>query len=258
LLSAGAKAGGDREQIEAELPKHHAIPFDSDRKRSTVIRRMPDGRLRALINGAPDVLLDLCTEIYTGSGVRPMTDEDRLSIEAHNAAMAQKALRVLGSAYRDLDNASPAELTADIVERNLVFVGLTGMYDPPRQEAKDAVAKCRAAGIRVVMITGDHPHTAAAIAREIGLASGDEAVIAGIEMEKFSEDELRQRSLKTAVYARVTALHKLRIIRALKTDKEAVVAMTGDGVNDAPAIKGADIGIAMGAQARKSPSRPQT
>ena len=246
LLSAGAKAGGNRKQIEAELPKHHAIPFDSDRKRNTVIRRMPDGRLRALINGAPDVLLDLCTEISTGTGVRPMTDEDRLRIETHNTAMAQQALRVLGSAYRDLDNASPSELTADAVERNLVFVGLTGMYDPPRQEAKDAVAKCRAAGIRVVMITGDHPHTAAAIAREIGLATGDESVIAGIELENISDDELRQRALKTVVYARVTALHKLRIIRALKADQEAVVAMTGDGVNDAPAIKGADIGIAMG------------
>ena len=246
LLSAGAKAGGDRERIEQELPKQHEIPFDSDRKRSTVIRRMPDGRLRALINGAPDVLLELCTDIYTGTGVRPMTDEDRRSIETHNTAMAQQALRVLGSAYRDLDNASPADLTADTVEHDLVFVGLTGMYDPPRQEAKDAVARCRAAGIRVVMITGDHPHTAAAIAREIGIAAAGDMAVAGIELDKTSDDELRQLALTTSVYARVTALHKLRIIRALKADEEAVVAMTGDGVNDAPAIKGADIGIAMG------------
>jgi Ca2+-transporting ATPase len=207
---------------------------------------MPDGRLRALINGAPDVLLELCTGIYTGAGVRPMTEKDRRSIETQNTAMAQQALRVLGSAYRDLDNASPTDLTAEVVEHDLVFVGLTGMYDPPRQEAKDAVARCRAAGIRVVMITGDHPHTAAAIAREIGIAPAGDLAVAGVELDKTSDDELRQLALKTSVYARVTALHKLRIIRALKADAEAVVAMTGDGVNDAPAIKGADIGIAMG------------
>ena len=240
-----AKAGGDRERIEKELPKHHEIPFDSDRKRSTVIRKMPDGKLRAFINGAPDVLLERCTNLYTGTGVRPMTDEDRRNIVAQNTAMAQQALRVLGSAYRDLDNASPADLTADAVEHDLVFVGLSGMYDPPRQEAKDAVAKCRAAGIRVVMITGDHPHTATAIAREIGIASDDDMAIAGVELDKMSDDELRQRAPEVAVYARVTAEHKLRIIRALKAN-DAVVAMTGDGVNDAPAIKGADIGIAMG------------
>ena len=245
LLAAGAKAGGDRERIEKELPKQHEIPFDSDRKRSTVIRKMPDGKLRAFINGAPDVLLERCTNLYTSTGVRPMTDEDRQSILAQNTAMAQQALRVLGSAYRDLDNASPADLTADAVEHDLVFVGLSGMYDPPRQEAKEAVAKCRAAGIRVVMITGDHPHTATAIAREIGIASADDMAIAGVELDKMSDDELRKRAPRIAVYARVTAEHKLRIIRAWKAN-DAVVAMTGDGVNDAPAIKGADIGIAMG------------
>jgi Ca2+-transporting ATPase len=131
------------------------------------------------------------------------------------------------------------------VERDLVFVGLSGMYDPPRQEAKKAVATCRAAGIRVVMITGDHPHTATAIAREIGTASDDDLAIAGVELDKMSDDELRKRTPTIAVYARVTAEHKLRIIRAWKAN-DAVVAMTGDGVNDAPAIKGADIGIAMG------------
>jgi len=245
LLVAGPKAGGNQERIENELPKHHEIPFDSDRKRSTVIRKMPDGRLRAFINGAPDVLLERCTNLYTSSGVRPLTDADRQNIVAQNTAMAQKALRVLGSAYRDLDNTSPGDLTADAVEHDLVFVGLSGMYDPPRQEAKEAVATCRAAGIRVVMITGDHPHTATAIAREIGIASDDDLAIAGVELDKMSDDELRKRAPKIAVYARVTAEHKLRIIRAWKAN-DAVVAMTGDGVNDAPAIKGADIGIAMG------------
>jgi Ca2+-transporting ATPase len=245
LLAAGAKAGGDRGRIEQELPKQYEIPFDSDRKRSTVIRKMPNGTLRAFINGAPDVLLERCTQLYTGTGVRPMTDGGRQDIVAQNTAMAQQALRVLGSAYRDLDNASPADLTADVVEHDLVFVGLSGMYDPPRQEAKKAVATCRAAGIRVVMITGDHPHTATAIAREIGTASDDDLAIAGVELDKMSDDELRKRTPTIAVYARVTAEHKLRIIRAWKAN-DAVVAMTGDGVNDAPAIKGADIGIAMG------------
>jgi Ca2+-transporting ATPase len=245
LLAVGSKAGGDRAKIEKELPKHHEIPFDSDRKRSTTIRKLPDGKLRAFINGAPDVLLERCTLLYTSTGIRPMTDEDRQIIVAQNTAMAQQALRVLGSAYRDLDNAAPADLTADTVERDLVFVGLSGMHDPPRQEAKDAVAKCRSAGIRVVMITGDHPHTATAIAREIGIASADDTAISGIELDKMNDDELKQRAPEIAVYARVTAEHKLRIIRAWKAN-DAVVAMTGDGVNDAPAIKGADIGIAMG------------
>ncbi|MCX5759510.1 MAG: cation-translocating P-type ATPase, partial [Candidatus Hydrogenedentes bacterium] len=244
-LTAGSKAGGNQERIEKELPKHHEIPFDSDRKRSTVIRKMPDGKLRAFTNGAPGPLLERCTSLYTSAGVRPMTDDDRQKIVAQTSAMAKQALRVLGSAYRNLDNAPPADLTADAVEHDLVFVGLSGMYDPPRQEAKDAVAKCRAAGIRVVMITGDHPETATAIAREIGIASADNAAIAGVELDKMSDDELRQRVSNTAVYARVTAEHKLRIIRAWKAN-DAVVAMTGDGVNDAPAIKGADIGIAMG------------
>ena len=245
LLTAGIKAGGDRERIEQELPKQHEIPFDSDRKLGTVIRKLPDGKLRAFINGAPDVLLERCINLYTSTGVRLMTDEDRQTILAQNSAMAQQALRVLGSAYRDLDKAAPADLTAEDVEHDLVFVGLSGMFDPPRQEAKVAIEKCRAAGICVVMITGDHPHTATAIARELGFAADEDMAVAGIELDKLSDDELRQRVPKIAVYARVTAEHKLRIIRAWKAN-DAVVAMTGDGVNDAPAIKGADIGIAMG------------
>jgi Ca2+-transporting ATPase len=246
LLAAGRKAGADRERIEREEPKLNEFPFDSDRKRSAVVRRMPDGKQRALVNGAPGPLLERCTHLYTSEGVRPLTGEDRQRILGQTTAFALQALRVLGSAQRDLAGEdSPADLTADAVERDLVFVGLSGMYDPPRPEAKQAVAKCRAAGIRVVMITGDHPDTATAIAREIGIASAEDVAVAGVELEKLSEDELRARVPKTAVYARVTAEHKLRIIRAWKANN-AVVAMTGDGVNDAPAIKGADIGIAMG------------
>jgi Ca2+-transporting ATPase len=154
-------------------------------------------------------------------------------------------MRVLGAAYRDLAPASPGTWTAEFVEQDLVFVGLTGMVDPPRPEVRDAVGKCRAAGIRVVMITGDHPQTAMAIARDLGIANGDDLAVSGTDLDKMADDELKARSPKIAVYARVTAAHKLRIIRAWKAN-DAVVAMTGDGVNDAPAIKGADIGVAMG------------
>ncbi|MEQ1862170.1 MAG: cation-translocating P-type ATPase [Chthoniobacteraceae bacterium] len=245
LLAVGQKAGGDKQRLDAERPKHHEIPFDSDRKRRSVIRAMPDGRLRAFINGAPDELLRLCTHLYTADGIRPITDDDRSRITAQNTSMAGRALRVLGSTFRDLDHSAPAQLTAESVERDLVFVGLTGMYDPPRAEAKVAVAKCHAAGIRVVMITGDHPHTALAIGRELGIATGDSVALSGLELDKLDDTKLAARTAQVAVYARVTAAHKLRIIRAWKATG-AVVAMTGDGVNDAPAIKGADIGIAMG------------
>ena len=245
LLTVGLKAGGNPERIDKELPKEHEIPFDSDRKRSTVIRRMRDGKLRAFTNGAPGVLLQLCKSFYTRTGIHLLTDSDRQRILAQTTAMAQQALRVLGSAYRDLDSMLPSALTPEAVERELVFVGLTGMHDPPRPEAKAAVAKCHTAGIRVVMITGDHPDTATAIARDIGIAAADDTAVVGVELDQMSDDELRKRVADIAVYARVTAEHKLRIIRAWKAN-DAVVAMTGDGVNDAPAIKGADIGIAMG------------
>ena len=245
LLAAGGKAGGNQERIEKESPKRSEIPFDSDRKRSSMIRQMPDGKLRAFTNGAPGPLLKLCTRFYTATGIRPLTETDRAHILTQTSALAKQALRVLGSAYRDLESTSTADLTAGAVEHDLVFVGLSGMYDPPRPEAKVAVAKCLAAGIRVVMITGDHPDTATAIAREIGIAPATDHAVTGTELDKLTDDELRQRVTKIAVYARVTAEHKLRIIHAWKAN-DAVVAMTGDGVNDAPAIKGADIGIAMG------------
>jgi Ca2+-transporting ATPase len=245
MLSAAGKLGGDFAEIERLLPKQYEIPFDSDRKRSCVIRRMQGGQLRAMINGAPDVLLQRCTQLYTESGVRPLTELDCQKIIDQNAAMAGRALRVLGSALRDFGPQLPGDLSADAVENNLVFVGMSGMYDPPRGEVKDAVAKCQAAGIRVVMITGDHPHTALAIARDLGIATAADIGIAGLELDLLSDGELQQRAPSVAVYARVTAAHKLRIVRAWKAN-DAVVAMTGDGVNDAPAIQGADIGIAMG------------
>ena len=244
LLAAGSKAGGDREQLDRDFPKFAEIPFDSDRKLSTMIRRMPGGTIRAFVNGAPGPLLERCTHVHNGTAIVELTQQGRDEILAQTTTMARQALRVLASARRDMESTSADSLTADFVERDLAFIGLSGMYDPPRKEAKDAVARCGSAGIRVVMITGDHPQTAAAIAREIGVA--EEAVaITGAELDKMSDAELRRRVPDITVYARVTAEHKLRIIRSLKSTG-AVVAMTGDGVNDAPAIKGADIGIAMG------------
>ncbi len=245
LLAAGLKVGVKRAELEPAQPRHHELPFDSDRKRSAVIRRRQEGGLRAFVNGAPGSLLERCAHVYTRDGVRPLTDADREHILAQTAALAERALRVLASAYRDLPDQPPAELTVEAVEHDLVFVGLAGMHDPPRPEAKAAVAQCRDAGIRVVMITGDHPRTATAIARELGIASAEDEAVTGRELDKLDDAALRQRVSDIAVYARVSAEHKLRIIRAWKAG-DAVVAMTGDGVNDAPAIKGADIGIAMG------------
>ncbi|MBC8011499.1 MAG: HAD-IC family P-type ATPase, partial [Burkholderiales bacterium] len=240
LLAAGTKAGGNREKIEREWPLLAEFPFDSDRKRAAVIRRMPGGKLRAFVNGAPGPLLERCTQLLTDTGVRALSDEDRGRILDQASTLARRALRVLGSAYRDLLNPSAAGFTAEVVERELVFVGLSGMQDPPRPEAREAIAKCREAGIRVVMITGDHPRTAAAIAEELGIVpAGDAHALTGAELDALSEESFRERAAEVAVYARVTAAHKLRIVRALKA-AGAVVAMTGDGVNDAPAIKGAD------------------
>jgi Ca2+-transporting ATPase len=261
LLAAAVKVGGGTQPVDADLPRLLEIPFDSDRKLSTVVRRLPDGTARALVNGAPDVLLDRCTRILDADGIRPMTDADRRDILDRNAAMAGRSLRVLGSARRDPEPSVvdavresclrqpsapsvPVTAGASGMEQDLTFVGLSGMYDPPRQEARDAVARCRSAGIRVVMITGDHPHTAAAIARELGISDTGEAV-SGVELNAMDDAELARRVADIDVYARVTAEHKLRVIRAWK-DGGAVVAMTGDGVNDAPAVKGADIGVAMG------------
>jgi Ca2+-transporting ATPase len=244
LLAAGRKAGGDRAQLDKDFPKFAEIPFDSDRKLSSMIRTMPGGKLRAFINGAPGPLLQRCTHLHTGNEIITLTQQGRDEILVQTTTMARQALRVLASAWRDLEKLSPDDLNADFVERDLVFIGLSGMYDPPRQEAKDAVARCCSAGIRVVMITGDHPQTAGAIAREIGIAE-EALVVTGADLEKMSDGELRRRVPEISIYARVTAEHKLRIVRCLRST-DAVVAMTGDGVNDAPAIKGADIGIAMG------------
>ncbi|HWO99712.1 MAG TPA: cation-translocating P-type ATPase [Methylococcus sp.] len=247
LLVAAVKWGIDLTTVESEMPRLAVLPFDSDRKRMTVIRRWED-EPRAFVKGAPEVILDHCTRIRTQEGVRPMTAEDRITM-AHSAALlAQDALRVLAIAERSLESfpdPPPTSIDDAEIEQELTLLGLVGLQDPPRGEAREAVARCKRAGIKTVMITGDHPDTAGAIARELGiLARGDEVVL-GTELEKMPEDELRERVRHIAVYARVTAEHKLRIVRAWKATG-AVVAMTGDGVNDAPALKEASIGVAMG------------
>ena len=231
------------------------LPFDSDRKAMSVVERLPDGKVRMLTKGAPEVILKRCDRELKRDAAVPFSPERRQEIERQNAAMAERALRVLAFAYRD----EPEKKEGKHAEENLVFVGLAGMIDPPRQEAKDAVATCREAGIRPIMITGDHPSTAKAIATELGIVgkvsnlsqrdSGQvenlSYVLTGKELDKLPDEKLRELVESVSVYARVSAEHKLKVIKAWK-QRGQVVAMTGDGVNDAPAVRAADIGIAMG------------
>jgi Ca2+-transporting ATPase len=247
LLVAAAKGGLLRSAIESEMPRFHTIPFDSDRKRMTVIRRR-DNQPWAFAKGAPEVMLERCTHIRTDRGVETLTESDRARMLGACALMANEALRVLALAERRLEALPPREGTMvsdNTVEQGLTLLGLIGLQDPPRAEARDAIARCKRAGIRVVMITGDHPDTARAIARELGMLDRGDDVVTGAELERLSDEALGQRVQQIAVYARVTAEHKLRIVRAWKA-QGAVVAMTGDGVNDAPALKEASIGVAMG------------
>lgn len=247
LLVAAAKHGLRREALEAEIPRIGGVPFDSDRKRMTVVRALAD-EAHAFAKGAPETLLDRCSHILTERGAEPLSEIDRARMLQASAVMATDALRVLAFAERTLGpladfNAKP--IGADETESGMTLLGLIGLQDPPRAEARDAVAKCRQAGIRIVMITGDHPDTARAIAHELGiLDQGDEA-LTGAELARLDDRDLTERIPRTAVFARVTAADKLRIVRAWKR-RDAVVAMTGDGVNDAPALKEASIGIAMG------------
>jgi Ca2+-transporting ATPase len=239
LLVVAAKAGITRAELEREEPRVRVLPFDSDRKRMSILRRRGTG-LRAYVKGAPEVILDRCRWTRTAAGREPLDDAGRARLRQACAQLAADALRVLAIAERELADAADPE-----VERELTFLGLTGMQDPPRPEARGAVARCRRAGIRTVMITGDHPDTARAIAAELGILAPGDAALAGADLEQMDDEALAARVEHTSVYARVTAEHKLRIVRAWKA-RGFVVAMTGDGVNDAPALREASIGIAMG------------
>ena len=263
LLVAAAKAGAVHVKLDEAYPRENEIPFDSERKRMITIHDVRDPQADKLspfhdekhkgwnviaIKGAPDVVLDLCTQ-YQGMDDTPhtMTEATRDRILAANDAMTKDALRVLGLAYRlerDVPD-DPEELKTENLEKNLVFTGLIGMIDPPRIEVKTALEHARHAGIRTVMITGDYPNTARAIADAIGLLRPGKKVMTGAQLDAISDDELKQVIEDTDVFARVSPEHKMRIVDALQANDE-IVAMTGDGVNDAPAIKRADIGIAMG------------
>jgi Ca2+-transporting ATPase len=247
LLIVAAKAGITRDAVEAAMPRLGAIPFDSDRKRMTVIRRR-EGKAWAFVKGAPEVILERCSTILTARGAEALTESERARMLEASALMANDALRVLALAERAVDGLPEAgsnQPREEDIERSLTFLGLVGLQDPPRAEAREAVQKCKRAGIRTVMITGDHPDTARAIAREIGILERGDEVIVGRELDALRDAALVERVKHASVYARVTAEHKLRIVRAWKA-QGAVVAMTGDGVNDAPALKEASIGIAMG------------
>ena len=244
LLDFGILYGIYKNEIEKKFPRVAEIPFDSERKRMTTVNRMSEKITRINVKGGLDEVLSVCDKIIVQGKIRPIETSDVEQIRNANESMANSALRVLAMAYRDLAE-EPKNVHIGELESDLVFIGLLGMIDPARPEVIDAVAKCNTAGIRPVMITGDHISTALAIAREIGIYKDGYNAITGAELEKLSEDEFTENVAKYSVYARVAPEHKVRIVKAWQKHNE-VVAMTGDGVNDAPALKQADIGAAMG------------
>lgn len=243
LVVLSAKAGLTPTSLEGLYRRVAEFPFDSERKRMSVVLEHQGGKL-VFAKGAPDVLLDQCSYILWEDKVVPFTATLRQKAMAANEGMAKSALRVLGFAYREVKPSERCE-TCEAAETNLVFVGLSGMIDPPRKEVRDAIVKCKKAGIKTVMITGDHQTTAEAIARQLGMLPSNGLVLNGSQLASMSDDQLDDRVEDIYVYARVSPEHKLRIVKSLQK-KGHVVAMTGDGVNDAPAIKAADIGISMG------------
>jgi len=244
LIVAAEKAGLSQEQLSERYQRIGEVPFTSERKRMTTVHSMPEKRKIAFMKGAPETVLDRCSRVLENGEEEHLTETKRKSILESNETMASSALRVLAMAYRWLPN-ELSDLNEKTVEEDLVFVGLQGMIDPPREEAIEANRKCETAGIRTVMITGDHKLTAVAIAKEIGIMKEGSQVLTGVELEAMSDEDFEKIVENVAVYARVSPEHKLRIVKALKA-KGHIVAMTGDGVNDAPAVKAADIGVSMG------------
>ena len=242
LIDLGAKQGVLKDALESRCPRVGEVAFDSSRKRMTTINRMEDGSLRANVKGGLDEILSVCDRIETADGVREITTSDIVDLQKRNETMAESALRVLAMAYRPMDEVS-SEM--EVVERNLIFVGMVGMIDPEREEVIGAIAECRSAGIRPVMITGDHKVTALAIARKIGIFQEGDLAITGTDLEKLDDAYFDANVDKYSVYARIAPEQKERIVTAWQKRGE-IVAMTGDGVNDAPALKKADIGVSMG------------
>ena len=243
LVNFAYSVGLHKAKLEEATPRVDKAPFDSGRKMMSTVHEV-NGKFIQYTKGGPDVVLARCTSYLENGEVKPMTQEKRAEIMAQNKAMADKALRVLAAAKRDWAE-KPADNTPEFLEQDLCFVGLTGMIDPVRPEVKAAIEECRAAGIRPVMITGDHKDTAVAIAKELGIISDASEAITGAELDAISDDEICEFVKKFGVYARVQPEHKTRIVNAWKANG-AITAMTGDGVNDAPSIKSADIGVGMG------------
>ena len=243
LVNFGAANGCPKPRLEAQQPRCAEAPFDSSRKMMSTIHRTDTGFIQ-YTKGAPDEVLRRCTHYTENGAVLPLTEEKRNAILADNKAMADKALRVLAAAERRYDSL-PEDLTPQALEQQLCFIGLAGVIDPVRPEVKDAVAQCRAAGIRPVMITGDHKDTAVAIAKELGIITDASQAVTGSALDSLTDEELDKAVEKYSVYARVQPEHKVRIVNAWRR-KGAITAMTGDGVNDAPSIKSADIGVGMG------------
>lgn len=249
IVEEGINIGSVKNRLENFMPRVNEIPFDSNRKMMTTIHKIGN-KYRVITKGAPDVLLQKCTkQIDT---ISEMTNQynikirslENLKIQSDNRQMAQKALRVIAVAYKDLD-VLPSKIDSQSIENNLTFVGLIGMIDPPRKGVKEAVQVCKNSGIKTVMITGDHLETAKAIAKDLGILEQKDLAITGQELDKMTQNQLEKNIKKYSVFARVTPEHKVRIVKAWQRNG-AVVAMTGDGVNDSPALKNADIGIAMG------------
>ncbi|MDY3972881.1 MAG: calcium-translocating P-type ATPase, PMCA-type [Clostridia bacterium] len=238
LIDAAKKQGFDKESLDKKYRRIDEIPFDSTRKRMTTMHRDIKG-YKTIVKGAVEFVLPLCKSMYNGQKVVTLSTQGRKKIISENAKMTAEGLRVIAVCYRD------DYLKAPINEDNMIFIGLVGIEDPPRPEAADAVARCKKAGIRPVMITGDHAGTALSIARRIGIANGTGEVMTGETLEKISDNELARTINRYSVFARVTPSHKMKIVKALKANGE-IVAMTGDGVNDAPALSAADIGCSMG------------
>jgi Ca2+-transporting ATPase len=254
LIVAAAKAGLTKADLEEKYPRVHEIPFTSERKRMTTVHKMTDGKLLAFTKGAPEVVLERCVQVYRDGEASRLPKKEKQKILEVNGQMASDALRVLGVSFKELTDVdvedfrelSKTEELNNRIETDMTFVGLIGMIDPPREEAKEANKVCQQAGIKTVMITGDHKLTAVAVAKEIGIMRNPEdRVLTGTELDALSDEEFEKIVKDVKVYARVAPEHKLRIVKALRKKGE-IVAMTGDGVNDAPALKQADIGVAMG------------
>lgn len=234
----------NKNESDKLLPRVEEVPFDSDRKLMTTVHQ-DNNQFRVYTKGGTDELLACCTQLMKNGEMVPLTEDEKDRIREANLSMASQALRVLAMAYKQIDAIPNDDEKQAVLENNLIFIGLFGMIDPPREEAKQAVSLCKKAGIKPIMITGDHKITATAIARQLGMITDDSEATTGSEIEHMSDEELREAVKKYAVYARVSPEHKVRIVRAWQS-WDQVVAMTGDGVNDAPALKRANIGAAMG------------